>query len=102
MSIPAFVLGAVVHIQTTITSSTGSTVGVDPGSLTFYLKEPDGTTYSYVYAPAATTVIKSTTGVYYVDWPSAKEGIHRFGWVGTSANAGADEGAFHVIKRLWD
>lgn len=100
MAIPSFPLGAVARLWITITTASGSTVVVDPGSLSFGLKEPDGTTYTYTWG-GSTHVVTSTVGGRwgYVDWACAKEGIHRFGYVGTSANAGADEGAFSVFQR---
>ena len=102
MAIPSYFLGAVARLWITITTASGSTAVVDPGSLSFGLKEPDGTTYAYTWG-GSTHVVTSTAGWHwgYVDWVCAKEGIHRFGYVGSSANGGADAGAFSVIQRSY-
>lgn len=97
MPIPSFPLGTVVRVQLQITTATGSTVLVDPGSLVVGLREPDGTTYSYAWG--GSTTITTTTGGFFFQWPTAKEGIHRGGVVGTSQNAGAEEFAFNIFKR---
>lgn len=101
-NVPSFYLGSVVKVRVTLTSSTASTVGVDPGGLTFYVKEPDGTTHSYVYSGTSTSVLKVTTGTYDGYFPTVQEGLHYAGWLGTGSNAGADEVAFFVNKRRYD
>lgn len=101
MAIPSFYLGSVVRVVGKITTSTGSTVGADPAGLSFYLTEPDGTTYSYTYG--GSTHINRTTAsgypTYYLDWPAGKEKIHRGAFIGTGSNAGAVEFAFNVLQR---
>ena len=98
-SIPSFPLGAVVRVTFSITSSSGSTAGVDPGSFTVGLKEPDGTTYAYAWGGGSTVLATTSAGGFVFTWPTAKEGVHRGGGVGTSANAGAEEFAFNVTQR---
>jgi len=102
MAIKSYVLGQVARARLTVTSSTASTVGVDPDALSFSVREPDGSTYSYAYSATSTSVLKVGTGVYDGLWPTAKEGLHTFGWSGSGTNQGADEGAFFVKKRRWD
>lgn len=102
MNIKSYVLGAVARARLTVTSSTNSTVGVDPDGLTFYVREPDGSTYSYSYTATSTSVLKISTGVYDGLWPTAKEGLHTAGWLGNGTNQGAEEFAFFVKKRRWD
>lgn len=105
MPIPAFYLGSVPRIIKRITSSTDSTIGVDPAGLQFFLKEPDGTTYSYTYGGTShinrTTALNGYVGypVYYVDWTAAKEGLHRGGWLGSGSHAGADEFSLLIVQR---
>lgn len=98
----SYYLGEVARARVTITSSTDSTIGVDPDGLTFYVKEPDGSTHSFVYAATSTSLLKVTTGIYDGLWPTAQEGQHFYGFVGTGTNAGADEGAWFVNKRRFD
>lgn len=100
----SYILGKVAKIAVQLTSSTAvsATAGVEPGGLTFYLTEPDGTTYSYVRGTNAQLVSGAASGYFYVAWPTAKEGVHYGGWAGTGSNAGADEFAFHVRARAWD
>ena len=103
-AVPSFYLGTLINIIGKFTSSTGSTVGLDPGGLTFGLEEPDGSTYSYVYSATSTSLFRTTSSgypTYYVNWPSAKEGVHHGGYLGTGTNAGAVEFAFNVIRRLY-
>mgnify|MGYP001575301948 CR=1 FL=1 len=99
-NIDSFWLGQIVRVQTTITSATDSTVKVEPGHLKWSLKEPDGTTVSYVRGTDA-QLVSATVGVFYVDWPSAKDGLHRGGWLGTASNGGADEFSFNVLQRMY-
>ena len=101
MAIPSFVLGSVVHIEVQLTSAATSTAGVEPGGLTFYLTEPDGATYSYVRGGTTHIASNTASGLFWVDWVSAKEGRHFGGWLGTGSNAGADEFAFSVRQRGW-
>lgn len=101
-TLQSYYLGAVLNIVGKFTTSTGSTVGVDPAGLTFGMKEPDGATYSYTYSATSTSVFRTTASgypTYYVNWQTAKEGIHRGGYVGTGSNAGAIEFAFNVLRR---
>jgi hypothetical protein len=101
MAIVSYIRGQVARLTVGITSATGSTVGADPAGLTFYLREPDNTSYSYVWGTNA-ELASTSAGGFRVLWTTAKEGIHRGGWVGTGSNAGADEFAFNVLERGWD
>jgi len=47
----------------------------DPNAVSFKIKEPDGTTTSYVYHTDA-QLVRESQGVYYVDWPITKTGAH--------------------------
>jgi len=100
MGLEGFHLGQPTNLDFKVTSSTGSTVLVDPGGLTFYLTEPDGTTYSYVWGTNAqlTTV---AAGHFRVSWTVAKRGRHSGGWVATSSHACADEFQFDGLERLY-
>ena len=100
MAQPSYYLGEVVKIYLLATSATGSTGGVQPGALTFGLKEPDGSTYSYTLGGSTHIATASSSG-YVVNWPTAKEGVHYGGWVGSGSNAGAVEFSFSVVKRLY-
>ena len=100
MTIPSYWLGEVKRLQLTITSSTNSMVPVDPGGLSFGLREPDGTTYNYVRG-VSTALVSATVGVFYVDWTMAKIGVHRGGWVGSASHADAIEFSFNVLARMY-
>ena len=100
MAQPSYFLGQKIRISLGITSASGSTAGADPSALSFGLKEPDGTTYRYSW-PGSSNVATTSAGGFYVDWPTAKEGVHYGGWNGTGSNQGADEFSFNVIKRAY-
>lgn len=89
--------GATVRLKLTMTDSSGT--AVDPGALTFKVRQPDGTVTSYVYGTDA-QLVKSSTGIYYVDWPIPKtlaaEGVWSYRFEATGANAGAVESQFTV------
>ena len=72
-----------------------SDVLADPTGLTFEMTEPDGVTTTYVYLTDA-QLVKSSTGVYYVDWPIDQSGRHYYKFTATGAVAVAEETSFIV------
>lgn len=99
MGLPSYHIGQVARLENTVTSSTGSTVAVDPGGLTFRLREPDGTTYAYVWG-VDSQVTTFGAGQFRVNWTVAKRGRHFGKWVGTASHAGAAEFAFDGLEEL--
>lgn len=68
---------------------------VDPSTLTFKLKSPDGTITTYVFG-AGSDVVKDAVGHYHVDYLTVKSGTHTYHWQGTGTAQSALEGAFFV------
>lgn len=93
----AYEVGDVARLLWKITSSTGSTVYVDPGGLTFHLTEPDHTTYSYVWGVNA-QLATDGAGQFRVDWAVGKEGMHRGRWVASASHACAGQFEFLAIE----
>lgn len=87
-------VGQVVRLTVTIDVADTAT---DPGGLTFQMRDGAGALTSYVHGTDA-ELVKSATGVYYVDWTVAKEHDHRYRWVGTGTAAGAKHGRFSVAE----
>lgn len=81
----------------TVTFTNSSDANTDPTAVSFAMREPDGTVTSYVYTTDV-ELVKQATGIYYVDWPFAKQGRHSWRFVGTGTVAQtAEQDAY--IKR---
>lgn len=89
-------VGDVVTLTGTFTESPSSTTKHDPTTVSFSIKEPDGTTTTYVYGTDS-EVLKSAVGVYVVDWPATQEGLHRYRWFSTGTGQAAEESFFDVV-----
>jgi hypothetical protein len=70
----------------------------DPTTVTLRIREPDGTTTSYLF-PAA-PVIHDSTGEYHADVVVDASGLWGWEWVGTGAAAAVDDGTFYVEQPL--
>lgn len=70
-------------------------VATDPTAVTFKIRVPAGTITTYVYGTDA-QLVKSATGVYYVDHTTAAEGIHAWRMAGTGTVVAAEEQRFEV------
>lgn len=90
-----YTVGDTVRVTSTFSDLAGT--NADPTTITFKYRTPAPalTTYSYVYA-TSTEVVKSTTGIYYVDVALTTSGEFRWRWVGAGALAAADEGPIFV------
>jgi hypothetical protein len=88
----SYTLGTLIRL--TATFAVGG-VNTDPTVVTFKVKVPSGTITTYVYGTDA-QLVKSATGVYYVDYTTVAEGIHAWRMQGTGAAIGAEEQQFTV------
>jgi hypothetical protein len=88
-------LGDVVRITGTWTDSGGT--ATDPGTIAFNYTDPNGAATSLTY-PTDAEIVKSSTGVYYVDVTASLEGTWFWRWVSTGSGAAADEGQFAVTR----
>lgn len=82
-------IGDKVRLTATFTNLAGT--ATDPSTVTFRMKLPGGTTTTYTYGSTA-ELVKSSTGVYYVDWTFSVAGSHYYRFAGTGTVAAADEG----------
>jgi len=89
-------IGDARRLQATFKDITGT--NTDPTTVTFSIKEPNSTAVDYIFGTDA-EVVKSTSGVYYIDWICTKFGEHLFRWEGTGTVTAAEEGSFTVKKR---
>ena len=97
MAVPAYDLGDTRRLSAAFTITGNSPPAVDPTSLTFSMREPDGTVTSYVYGSSPASLIKDSTGNYHVDWLIAQVGKHYYRWIGTGAAAEADTDEFEAL-----
>ena len=51
----------------------------DPTTLTFSIKEPNGTITSYTWSSDA-EVVRVGVGDFYIDWDSTTSGLHKYRW----------------------
>lgn len=70
----------------------------DPTTITFLMKEPDGTKTTYISGVNA-EMVSVSTGVWRVDWVIEQEGVHNFEFKGTGTVVTAEEAAFRVRRR---
>lgn len=54
----------------------------DPTTITFKVREPDGSTTTVATSDSPSQITNSSTGVYYYDFTYSQEGRHFFEWVG--------------------
>lgn len=69
----------------------------DPDAVTFSIRNPAGAIVTYVYLTDA-ALVRTTTGVYYVDFAITLPGRHVYRWAGTGAVATAETGEFYARR----
>lgn len=94
----AYDVGDKVRLTTTFTNLAGT--ATDPTAVTFRMKLPNGTTTTYVYGTDA-ALVKSSTGVYYVDWTFTVPDSHRYRFAGTGTVTASDEGTILVRRSFF-
>jgi hypothetical protein len=89
--------GSVVELTATFRDDQGNVL--DPTSVTFTTRDPNGNTSTYQY-PSSTSVTKSAVGVYVCTFVAGSTG--QWYWRAESGGIGqaADEGEFYVTGRL--
>ncbi len=75
-----------------VTFSVGGSL-TDPTTVTFKMKEPDGTETTYVFGTDP-ELTNPSTGVYTVSWPITQSGIHRYKFVATGTVEQAEQLTF--------
>lgn len=92
MSTKIYDVGDVVRCTGTFATSG---TNVDPSTVKFKFKTPAGTITTYTYGTDA-QLVKSATGIYYVDVPAASSGGWAYRFESTGAGKAAAEGRFEV------
>lgn len=69
----------------------------DPTAVTFSIRDPAGTIVTYVYLADA-ELVRSSAGIYYVDYAINLPGRHAYRWSGTGAVATAETGEFYARR----
>lgn len=95
MSQADFVAGETCRFSVALADITGA--ASDPGALRFKLRDPDGTTTTYVYGTDV-EVVRSALGAYHADIALASAGVWVYRWESDAPNPGAAEGRV-VVQR---
>lgn len=95
----AFDVGDVVRCNGVFTNAAGTTV--DPGTVTFKVRDPSGDVTTYVYGTDI-EVVRTDTGTYHLDVTVDESGTWRYTYVGTGVNACAGEQAFFIVQSEFD
>lgn len=89
-------IGDQIRIQATFKDISGTVV--DPTTVTLKVKVPAGTVSTVTYPG---TITRSSTGVYFYDFPITASGTHYYNWSGTGAYVVADESSFEVVSSVF-
>ena len=92
----AYDLGDTRRLSAAFNISANSPTATDPTTLTFSMREADGTVTSYVEGTDA-ELVRDSLGNFHVDWLLAQVGRHRYRWIGTGTAAEADTGEFESL-----
>ena len=92
-SINTYDIGDLVRCQGIFTDA-ASTV-TDPAAITFKVKNPSGTTTTYVYGTDA-QLVKDSTGTYYVDVSINSAGVWYYRFASTGSGQAAGENYFRA------
>lgn len=97
-----YFLGADVRCWVTFQDSAGT--AQDPTAVNFKFMDASGNTTSYVYGGtgANTALVKSDTGIYYVDIDADEKGTFWYRWWSTGTGKAAAEASFRVEESRVD
>ena len=93
MTITCYQKGDLVRVTGTFTNSGGT--AIDPTTVFFSYTSPAGATTTLQYNVDG-TVIRSATGIYYVDVSATAAGRWYWRWYATGTGQAATNGEFHV------
>lgn len=86
--------GDLIRVTGTFKNDAGA--NADPTTVAFKVKNPAGTVTTYAY-PVDGSLIKSATGIYYVDVDtSSADGQWMYRWEATGSGQAATEGWFYA------
>ena len=95
-------IGDILRTTARFTTSTASTVTKDPTTVKFRKVTPARVVSSVTYSTSQTTIVKSTTGVYYSNMSSTSSGVYWYRWTSTGVITTSQEGSFQVGRRFVD
>jgi hypothetical protein len=75
-------------------------VGQDPTTVTFKVKQPNGTVDDYVYGTDV-EVVKQVAGSYHITIAAAVDGLWRYRWESTGPGQAATEERFYVRSEFY-
>lgn len=91
--IDAYDLGDLLRVTGTFTNSAGTVQ--DPTVVKFAFKNPAGSVTTYTYGTDA-ELVKSSTGIYYVDVNCSSAGTYFVRWYSTGTGQASEEDMFYV------
>lgn len=86
-------------VRVTGTFTTSAAAVTDPATVKFKYKKPDGTSVTLTYGVDA-ALVKSSTGVYYVDIDAAIKGVYYYRMYSEGSGQAAAEGDF--LAENWE
>lgn len=87
-------IGDLITLSASFSASSGTLT--DPTTLQLAVRGPGGSVL-HVY-PTSTSLVKASTGLYYLYYPAASAGEYYYTWSASGAVEGAQEGAFTVAR----
>ena len=66
---------------------------LDPTSVAFFMKEPDGTATSYVFGTDP-ELVRDSVGKFHVAWPITQSGVHHYRYESTGIGQAAKQAQF--------
>lgn len=85
--------GDLIKCTGTFTNSSGT--AIDPAVVKFSVRVPAGTVTTYTYGTDV-QLVKSSTGIYYVNVDAATEGTYTYRFFSTGTGQASSETQFHV------
>ena len=83
-------------VRETVTFKNASSAAADPTAVKCHVLKPSSTTASFIYAVSTGTIVRTGTGVYYLDITTTGHGEYGIRWDGTGAVVASVSGWFSV------
>ena len=87
------------RIRETVTFKNASSAVADPTAVKCHVENPAGTVTTHIYAISTGEIVRSSTGVYYLDVTTTGHGQYEVRWTGTGTVVASVEGWFSVRPR---
>ena len=94
-------IGDIVRTTGKFSTATTTSEYKDPTTVNYHLETPDGGVTSFDVSPPSTsaTIIRASTGEFYVDVTTTSAGRYEFRWTSTGTLTGSEESGFLVRVR---